>query len=97
MKKLLALAIAAAMLLVPMAAAAKSELAHLGTVEVIEREHEFTHEEVSKIVNDAAKAEIEAKKNGQAIYTPQVSENLNGEKNETYKTLRDFFANKTAR
>lgn len=92
MKKAIAiLLICASVLSGVITSSAKSRLLEVGTVEIKEPEHYLTHEETSKIVNESAKAEMEAIKNG--TYKPQFAF---GEKsdNGTRKsgTLRDYFS-----
>lgn len=68
MKKFLSVALILALASASTVCFAKSELIEVSTVELVEKEHYLTHEEMSKIVNDAAQAELEAMKKGKPLY-----------------------------
>lgn len=95
MKKFVSLTLILALASASTVCFAKSELIEISTVEVVEQEHYFTHEEMSKIVNDAAQAELEAIKNGKPLYNNNtvIKDNTVSEKTEVKKpgTLLSFF------
>lgn len=69
MKKFLSVALILALASASTVCFAKSELIEVSTVELVEKEHYLTHEEMSVIVNNAAQAELEAMKKGNPIYS----------------------------
>ena len=91
-KTALAALIGASVLLCPLSSSAKSLLLEVGTVEYVEQEHYRTHEETSIIVNESAKAEIEARKNG-TYKAPEYGSADQGAPKAKSGTLKGFFKN----